>query len=122
METKYDLISEMRTQGEEQLKQLEAQKKDLEIRLSAFKQQVGFLKLRYESKRQQLTDNDCASHLESQEQKIRQFGQTLYTLRSFITQKNAESNFNGEMANCLDMATQINKLLQEQTFRPVPCA
>jgi len=72
------------------------------------------LKLRYDSKRQQLLDDEAASKLEAQEQKIRQFGQTLFTLRSFILQKNSESNFNGELSTCLDISGHLNKMLQEQ--------
>jgi len=122
IETKYNLVDEMRRQGVQQQQQLEAQRQHFESRLFSLKQQVGFLKLKYDSKQQQLMDTSTASNLEAQEQKIRQFGQTLHTLRSFITQKNSESNFQSEMANCLDMAAQMNKLLQDQIARPAPCA
>jgi len=130
IEQKYDLIDDMRLQGEEQLKQRKEQRKFLESRLSALKQQVGFLKLRYESKRQQLTDNENgtnqdvqnATNLDTQEQKIRQFGQTLFALRSFITSKSNESNYQNEMESTLEMAGLINKMLQEQTQRAPACA
>lgn len=130
IEQKYDLIDDMRLQGEEQLKQRKEQRKFLESRLAALKQQVGFLKLRYESKRQQLTDNENgtnqdvqnATNLDTQEQKIRQFGQTLFALRSFITSKSNESNYQNEMESTLEMAGLINKMLQEQTQRAPACA
>ena len=38
---------------------------------------------------------------------------TLYTLRSFILQKTSESDFRGEMASCLDVAAQLNRMLQD---------
>uniref|UniRef100_A0A7S1Q1B7 Intraflagellar transport protein 74 homolog n=1 Tax=Alexandrium catenella TaxID=2925 RepID=A0A7S1Q1B7_ALECA len=120
--TKYDLVDEMRASGELRLQELAAQKASLESRNQALRQQVGFLKLRHDSKRQQLTDDTAAANLDAQEQKMRQFGQTLYTLQSFITQKNSESDFRGEMGACLDMAGTINKILQEQMFRPAPYA
>eukprot|EP00930_Biecheleria_cincta_P049840 TRINITY_DN35043_c0_g1_i1.p1 TRINITY_DN35043_c0_g1~~TRINITY_DN35043_c0_g1_i1.p1 ORF type:complete len:628 (+),score=189.42 TRINITY_DN35043_c0_g1_i1:93-1976(+) len=118
MTEKYDNIEDMRAQGAMQQQKLETSKKQLEERSTALRQQVNFLKLRFDSKRQQLKDNDAASSLEAQEQKIRQFGQTLYTLRSFIGQKTSESDFRGSMACCLDIAGQLNKLLQEQAQRP----
>lgn len=118
MTEKYDNIEDMRAQGAMQQQKLELSKKQLEERSTALRQQVNFLKLRFDSKRQQLQDNDAATSLEAQEQKIRQFGQTLYTLRSFIGQKTSESDFRGSMASCLDIAGQLNKLLQEQAQRP----
>jgi len=122
IQTKYDLVDQMKEQGAQQLRRLEARKAFLETRAGALRQQVGFLKLRNDTKKQQLADDEAAANLEKQEQKIRQFGQTLYALQAFITQKNSESDFRGEMGACLDMAGQINKILQEQTQRPVPCA
>lgn len=114
MAEKYDNIEEMKDQGKMQQQKLELSKKQLEDRSTALRQQVNFLKLRFDSKRQQLQDNDVAASIEAQEQKIKQFGQTLYTLRSFIDQKTSESDFLGSMASCLDIAGQLNKLLQEQ--------
>lgn len=120
MTEKYDNIEDMRAQGALGLQKLESSKKSLEERSGALRQQVNFLKLRFDSKRQQLQDDEAAANLEAQEQKIRQFGQTLHTLRSFISQKTSESDFRGEMAYCLDVAGQLNKLLQEQALRPPP--
>lgn len=122
IETKYDLVADMRMQGDAQLKRLEARKAALESRISALRQQVGFLKLRLESRKQQLSDDDAANGLDAQELKIRQFGQTLYTLRSFIAQKSGESDYRSEMGACHDMAAQINKILQDQALRPAVCA
>jgi len=61
-----------------------------------------------------LADDEAASAIEQQEQKIRQFGQTLFTLRSFIKQKSSESDFMGEMGVCLQAALDINKILQDR--------
>merc|ERR1719510_477709 len=120
MADKYDLVDVMRSKGEARLRGLESRKAFLEIRLSALKQQVGFLKLRHEGKRQELADDKAAAGMEQQEQKMRQFAQTLYALQSFITQKSSESDYRGEMGACLDMAGSINKMLQEQMQRPMP--
>lgn len=114
IEQKYDRVGEMQGEGQQRLKQLEERKQFLEGRLSTLKQQVGFLRLRHESRRQQLQDDETASAIEAQEQKIRQFGQTLFTLQSFIKQKSSESDFNFEMNSCLQAAHEINKILQDR--------
>eukprot|EP00913_Durusdinium_trenchii_P028823 g27027.t1 len=44
-------------------------------RSQALRQQVNFIRLRYDGKRQQLQDDETAAALEAQEQRIRQFGQ-----------------------------------------------
>merc|ERR1712072_1333606 len=105
---------EMQGEGQQRLKQLEERKQFLEGRLSTLRQQVGFLRLRHESRRQQLQDDETASAIEAQEQKIRQFGQTLFTLQSFIKQKSSESDFNYEMGTCLQAAFDINRILQDR--------
>lgn len=110
---RYDRIEEMKAQGAFEAQRLEGSKKGLEERSQALRQQVNFIRLRYDGKRQQLQDDETAAALEAQEQRIRQFGQTLYTLRSFILQKTSESDFRGEMAYCLEIAAQLNKMLQE---------
>lgn len=120
IEQKYDRVGEMQGEGGTKLRQASDRKQFLEGRLSTLRQQVGFLRLRHESRRQQLADDDAASAIEAQEQKIKQFGQTLFTLRSFIKQKSSESDFHGEMGACLQAAIDINKILQER--RPSPCA
>jgi len=114
IEQKYDRIGEMQGEGGLKQRQLEERKQFLEGRLSTLRQQVGFLRLRHESRRQQLADDEAASAIEQQEQKIRQFGQTLFTLRSFIKQKSSESDFMGEMGVCLQAALDINKILQDR--------
>lgn len=85
---RYDKIEEMKAQGALEAQRLEDSKKGLEERSQALRQQVNVLRLRYDGKRQQLQDDETAAALEAQEQRIRQFGQTLHTLRSFIVQKN----------------------------------
>ncbi|CAK9032171.1 Cadmium/zinc-transporting ATPase HMA2 (Cadmium/zinc-transporting ATPase 3) (Protein HEAVY METAL ATPASE 2) [Durusdinium trenchii] len=110
---RYDRIEEMKAQGAFEAQRLEGSKKGLEERSQALRQQVNFIRLRYDGKRQQLQDDETAAALEAQEQRIRQFGQTFYTLRSFILQKTSESDFRGEMAYCLEIAAQLNKMLQE---------
>jgi len=114
IEQKYDRVGEMQGEGGLKQRQLEERKQFLEGRVSTLRQQVGFLRLRHESRRQQLADDEAASAIEQQEQKIRQFGQTLFTLRSFIKQKSSESDFMGEMGVCLQAALDINKILQDR--------
>merc|ERR1740130_726161 len=95
IEMKYDRIGELQGEGQKTVSDLEVRKQGLDGRSSSLRQQVGFLRLRHESRRQQLADDEAASAIEQQEQKIRQFGQTLFTPRSFIKQKSSESDFMG---------------------------
>jgi len=114
IQNKYDRVAEMQGEGSQKIRELGERKLFLEGRLSTLKQQVGFLRLRHESRRQQLADDETASAIDAQEQKIRQFGQTLFTLQSFIKQKSSESDFQYEMASCLQAANELNKILQER--------
>jgi len=114
IETKYDRVGELRADGSNRVQDLENRKQRLESRASSLKQQVAFLRLRHESRRQQLADDEAAVALEAQENKIKQFGQTLFTLRSFIKQKCSESDYQVELDTCMNAATEINKILQER--------
>merc|ERR1712110_765795 len=86
---------------------------------SALKQQINALKLRCDSKKQQLADDEVAQGLDAQEKKINQFGQTLNALNTFIKQKSAESDVQLEMATCLETANILNKMLLDRKFNPV---
>lgn len=114
IEQKYDRVGEMQGDGAAKTRQLAERKQFLEGRVSTLRQQVGFLRLRNESRRQQLTDDEAASAIEAQEQKIKQFGQTLFTLQSFIKQKSNESDFVFELSNCMQAQQEINKILQDR--------
>jgi len=115
---KFDRVAEMQAVGSEKLKALEVRKLGLDGRSASLKQQVSFLKLKVDSRKQQIADDEQAQALETQEQKIRQFGQTLHMLRTFIRQKTAESDYGPEMTNCLEYASQLNKLHVERRILP----
>jgi len=112
---KYDMVDDMKHQGQDQLQALETRKVVMEGRAAALKQQVSFLKLRYDGKRRQLEDDKEHTKLEAQESKIRQFGQTLYTLRSHISKMQGEADYEVEQAHVIDMSNVINSLLIQQT-------
>jgi len=116
---KYENVGAMKEKGEFRLRQLAVRKQELEGRVSALKQQIHFVKIGYEAKRQQLTDDETASNLESQEQKIKHFGANLYNLRTTITQKESETDFRVDRGACLDLASQINRILQDPMLKPM---
>jgi len=118
METVYDQVGDMRQRGEEEVRRLTDQKAVLEGRLSILKQQVGFLRIRYESKQQQLADVEGSDKIQVKEQKIQQFGQTLHALQTTVLQKESEGNFQAEKESVLNMTTQINKILTTARTRP----
>jgi len=115
---KFDKVLEMQSQGQNRQQTLAQRKAFLDERLQSFQQQVSFLKLKVDSRKQQLTDDEVAQGLEAQEQKIRQFGQTLHTLNTFIRSKTAESNYEPELATVVDLTAQLNKMHMER--RPLP--
>lgn len=120
--SRFDMIDGVKEKGAQQLRELEARKACLEGRVSTLSQQVGFLKLKQQGRRQQLADDEAVCAIETQERKIQQFGQTLFSLKSFIQQKTHESDFHVEMSSCLEAAEQINLLLHQQPPRLAPCA
>merc|ERR1712187_665615 len=111
---KFDRLGDMQTSGTDQIKRLASRKQQLEASVSVLKQQVGVLKLKHDSRKQQLLDDEVASSLGGQEEKIKQFGQTLNHLNSFIKQKIAETDYQGEMTNCVDISGILNKFLLER--------
>jgi len=111
---KFDKVQDMQANGNEQLKAMGERRAVLDGRLTSLRQQLSFLKLKHDSRKQQLADDECAQGLEAQEQKIRQFGQTLHTLRTFIWSKTAESNYDGELNSCMELTGQLNKMHVER--------
>lgn len=111
---KFDHIDEMKQEKEQQIRTLSARKETLMDRLETMKKQINFMKLKNDGKKQQLLENEINSGLESQEQKIKQFENNLFHLRLFISTKVAESDFQAQMGNCLDMAEQVNQILQDK--------
>lgn len=114
IETKFEHVATMKSDGNDRVKSLEVRKKYMEGRKSALQQQAGFLKLRHQSKKQQLSEDAVVSSLDAQEQKIGQFGQNLYALNAFITQKSLEVDFQYEQTVCLDRASELNRMLLER--------
>lgn len=114
IEEKYDRVSDLQGEGVAKQRNWQERKVFLEGRLSTLRQQSGFLRLRYETRRQQLADDETALAIEAQEQKIRQFGQTLFALQSFIKQKENESGYYIELQTCLQDANEINRILQDR--------
>lgn len=111
--TKFDLIEDMRAQKLEQISMLHARKAVLASRAENFQSQISFLKLRGESKKQQLQEDSIESGLQSQELKLQQYQQNAFHLRHFIDTKQAESSYAEQMNSCLDMSDQINQILQQ---------
>eukprot|EP00927_Polykrikos_kofoidii_P077192 TRINITY_DN74160_c0_g1_i1.p1 TRINITY_DN74160_c0_g1~~TRINITY_DN74160_c0_g1_i1.p1 ORF type:complete len:602 (+),score=177.09 TRINITY_DN74160_c0_g1_i1:325-2130(+) len=113
---KFDRVDEMRASGEMILAGLTDRKSYLDGRNLTLRQQVGLLKLKRDSRKQQLADDEVAAGLDNQENKIKQYGQNLNALTSFLSQKEAETNKEGETAVCIDCAAQLNKMLLERRY------
>jgi intraflagellar transport protein 74 len=113
MATKFDLVEEMRAQKLQQISTLQSRKALLADRAANFQNQISFLKLRSESKKQQLLEDSIESGLQSQELKLQQYQQNAFHLRLFIDTKQAESDYTQPMSACMDMSEQINQILQQ---------
>lgn len=59
-------------------------------------------------------ESESNTTMESAESKIKQFEQNLFHLRSFISSKTAESEYYPQRNAALEMAEQINQILQMQ--------
>merc|ERR1712039_1010948 len=70
MENKFDRLGDMQTSGSDQIQRLGTRKQYLEGTISVLKQQVGVLRLKHDSRKQQLVDDVIAYGLHSQEDKI----------------------------------------------------
>jgi len=114
IEHRLDRVDEMRSAGQEQLNQLEVRKHALEQTEPALRQQIQCMKLKYDSKKQQLQDDEAAAGLDEQEKNVCRFGQTLNALSSFLKQKHSETDFQMEQAACLDISNTLNKMLLER--------
>lgn len=117
MTDKFDHVEELKREKEGQMRELEERKVTLEARAGVLTKQVGFLKLRYDGKKQQLLENETNTTMESSEQKIKQFEQNLFHLRSFISAKTAESDYQSHRSAAVEMAEQINTILQKQLHK-----
>lgn len=120
IDRRLDKVSDMMEFGQRHQQRLEEQKQKLSSRVAVLKQQVGFLKLRFDSKRQQLADDTAAANIQEKEKKISEFGERINMMKSFIDTKGAESNFGPNMTAVLDMATYMNKILVDLSVRPLP--
>jgi len=114
IENKFDRLSDMTSAGQAQSAMLQERKSLLEGNVDVLRQQVSALRLKHDSKKQQLVDDEAAANLDAQEKKIGQFGQTLHALNSFIKQKTGETDFGGEFKQCLEISATLNKILLER--------
>lgn len=116
IETKFDLVEDVRAQKSDQIEKLHKRKAFLLDQGEHLKNQIGFLKLKTESKKQQLAEDSIESGLQAQETKMKQYRQNACHLQDFIAMKQAESDYSQEMETSLGICEQINQILQ----RPKP--
>jgi len=115
IETKFDHVEQMKQMKEQQMRDLQIRRSQLDKRAEVLKSQVGFLSLKYDGKKQQLRENETHSTLENAEQNIKQFEQSLCHLRSFIDSKTSESDFVRHRDAAMDMMEQVNILQSRLT-------
>jgi len=115
---KFDKVEDMQAMGQEKMKTLAARQTELTEQMEGLKEQGRQLKLKVDSRREQLNDDEVAKALEAQEADIQRYGQTLYTLSSFIRSKRAVSNYEPELISVMDLTAQLNKMHIERRHLP----
>ncbi|CEM04647.1 unnamed protein product [Vitrella brassicaformis CCMP3155] len=104
-------VDRVREDGRREKIELEERRERLYGRRDVLKQQVNFVKINLDSKRQLLADHETHQALETQEQKLKHFEQNLYHLRTFIHSKTAESDFEQQRKACTQLVEQLNQLM-----------
>eukprot|EP00746_Dinoflagellata_sp_MGD_P150083 gnl/MRDRNA2_/MRDRNA2_82013_c0_seq1.p1 gnl/MRDRNA2_/MRDRNA2_82013_c0~~gnl/MRDRNA2_/MRDRNA2_82013_c0_seq1.p1 ORF type:complete len:603 (+),score=163.27 gnl/MRDRNA2_/MRDRNA2_82013_c0_seq1:86-1894(+) len=114
IETKFDFMEDIRAQKSDQIEKLHQRKALLQDRAEHFRNQISFLKLKVESKKEQLSGDSIESGLQTQETKLKQYQQNAHHLQVFIAAKQAESDYSQEMDASLGICEQVNQILQRQ--------
>lgn len=120
MSNKLDFVDKMKKEKEAQINQLKKRRSQLEERAQALKKQVNFLQIRYDGKKQQLLENETHADLDAQEQKMKQYEQNLFHLKTFIAAKTSETDFQRELAKVMERAEQVNQIIQKQLTQRIP--
>eukprot|EP00743_Colponemidia_sp_Colp-15_P001360 GILK01001490.1.p1 GENE.GILK01001490.1~~GILK01001490.1.p1 ORF type:complete len:646 (+),score=138.74 GILK01001490.1:56-1993(+) len=107
----FNNVDSVREKAETTKRQLVQQKQALMARRDVLKQQISFFSMKFEGRKQQLSENETHTILESMEQKIKQYEQNIFHLKQFIDSKSREGNFQPVVQECGKLTSQINKLI-----------
>ncbi|KAK8749313.1 hypothetical protein OTU49_015793 [Cherax quadricarinatus] len=103
----------LKSRAEEKRKQLAQEKDELEARKSCITQSLHEITTAITALKSQLHENETYTQLTNLEKKWAHLEQTNFTLREFIAQRKAESNFLPFKNKALKLVNEYNKSLQE---------
>ncbi|XP_068222988.1 intraflagellar transport protein 74 homolog isoform X1 [Palaemon carinicauda] len=103
----------LKTKLEEKRKDLVKQKDELEIVKTSIKQRLQEITNEINTLKSHLNENETYTQLTSLEKKWAHLEQTNFTLKEFIAQKKAESNFVPLRNQAMHLVMEYNKTLQE---------
>ncbi|XP_042224625.1 intraflagellar transport protein 74 homolog [Homarus americanus] len=103
----------LRTRAEEKRKKLAQEREDLEARKVCISQSLQEINSTISSTKNQLHENETYTQLTNLEKKWAHLEQTNFTLREFIAQRKAESNFLPFKNQAMKLVQEYNRSLQE---------
>ncbi|XP_066960218.1 intraflagellar transport protein 74 homolog isoform X1 [Macrobrachium rosenbergii] len=106
-------LDSLKTKLEEKRKELVKQKDELEHRKTSIKQSLQDVTNEVSTLKTHLNENETYTQLVSLEKKWSHLEQTNFTLKEFIAQKKAESNFLPLKNQAMHLVMEYNKLLHE---------
>lgn len=103
-------IEGLRVGAEATKKKLEDWKENYIRRRDTVKQQVQVLSSKYEKKKSALAENETAKTLDSLEQKLRHYEQSIFHLREYIETKGRETDYKGVKDEVLRTVDELNQM------------
>ena len=107
----FDDPEKLREMAEQRKKELIQERAATKQKRDAIKHTVQLLSIEFEKQKKLVNSNDTYTKLSTLESKLRQYSQTVFTLSDFILTRQRESDYEGLLSNCLNLTTDINRLI-----------
>jgi intraflagellar transport protein 74 len=104
----YNDLDKLRSQYENQKKEAMSKRDELTRLRDTMKQQVHLVNRANEAQKKKLSSNEVHNAINDLEQKVRVYEQNNFTLKDYITQKGAETDYSGLKADSLKLLREIN--------------
>lgn len=112
----YRDIDGMRERTEQTKQDLEKQREDMTKLRDSMKQHVHLQNRKNEHLKKSLASNDIYNAHSDLEQRIRVYEQNNFALKDFITQKTAETDYREVKSHSLNLVSELNKILGQQSM------
>lgn len=112
---KFILVDEMKHEKEKQIQELFAKRDQLETKAIQSRQICDHLRYtKLEARKQLLLADETHTNLEANEVKIKQFEQNIHHLKTFIEQREVESDIHPILKRCMQFTNEVNQFVQKQ--------